>query len=168
MLMFRPITYNENDFRAYKYTGSATREGRLCYVAASSKLNYVTCTPFTGTLKAFKALAGATLWGTHGPQLNIKMLFPIFRENPDPETVAATIAHDDYVIGFNMASGNEFEVYETALESTTLTSFTIGGAVVLGSTGKFAYRGGTSDGGKLMLGICLGTFGGKYVRIRAI
>ncbi len=167
MLMFRPITYNEGDFRAFKYVGtSATREGRLCYIAASSTLNTITCTPFTGTLKTLKAIAGGTIYGAAHP--NVKRFFPIFRENPDPETVAATINHDDFVIGFNLASGNEFEVYESALESTTITTgYTIGNAICIGSTGKLTSRGGTNDT-KTMIGICLGTFGGKYVRIRVI
>lgn len=160
MLKFRPIVFADEDFRAFKYVGAACAEGQFCSLSAgSTTLNVVAATPYSG-------VAPGTLPNVGGTVYNTKAYFPIFRENPDPETVSATINQNDYVVGFTMRPGNEFEVHYSQIESGTLADFTaVGQYVCLGSNGKVTPNGGT-NATSLVLGVCMGTFGAKYVRVK--
>ena len=175
MLTFRPISYADADLRAFKYTGTAdVREGQICYIpsTASNTLNIIAATPWSGHYHAIPTLH---MGGVH-PTVSISFakdkFFAIFREDPDPESVSPTISQADYVIGFPFKAGNEFEIHYSVTEygSATLSDFTKGGYVTLGSTGLFTVvstASGMNNTG-LVLGICLGTFNGKYARIRCI
>jgi hypothetical protein len=175
MLTFRPISYDDADLRAFKYTGTAdVREGQICYIpsSASNTLNIIAATPWSGVATALPTLH---MGGAH-PTVSIQYmngkLFAIFREDPDPESVSPTIEQGDYCIGFPFKSGAEFEIHYSVTEYgvATFSDFTKGGRVTLGSTGLFtcvsAVSGMNNTG--LVIGICLGTFNGKYARIRCI
>jgi hypothetical protein len=169
MLTFRPISYADADLRSFKYIGSATREGRFCRISAgSSSLNVVAATPWYGKASAVPTLQLNKTAGTVIPAVG--EFFPIFIEDPDPESVACTINQNDYCIGMALKSGNEFEVHYSMTEKafSTFPKFTKGGLVCIGSTGKLtAARGGYNDT-SLVFGQCLGTFNGKYVRVRVL
>lgn len=166
MLKFRPIVYGDTDLRAFKYTGTSdVAEGQFVTMAASTTLHIMTATPFTGTVNVLATLPTGSAGGSI---LNTKAYFPIYRENPDPDTVSATISQNNFVVGFNMKSGNEFEVHKTVTESGFASTFTtVGGKVCLGSTGKLTYAAAKNSTG-LVVGICLGTFNAAWIRVRAI
>ena len=166
MLTFRPISYHDADLRAFKYSSAASskREGTICKIASTSSLNIVMATPWSGKTTALPTIhvSGGTLYMKD-------VFFPIFKEDPDPESVSATIDAGDYCIGMALIPGNEFEIHYSVTEKgyATFPKFTKGGKVCLGSNGKFTTLGGTNDTA-LVVGVCLGTFNGKYARIRVI
>lgn len=159
-LKFRPITYNEGDFRAYKYIRStALAEGQLCFVASVDQ-HTMYVAPYDGVSPAtFSSSGGASLYQTD-------KYFPIYREDPDIENVSATISQNDFVIGF---TGYEWEVDVASCEDTIVAAdfTTIGQSIALGSNGKFTPAGDTNATG-LIVAICLGTFNSKWIRMQAI
>ena len=163
MLKFRPITYADEDRRAFKYTGtSAVLEGAFCKLAASTGLNTVTCTLASG---AAGTLAGATATAI---SYNAGQVFPIYREDPDIDNVGATISQNDFVVGMALRPGSEFEIHKTALHRETLASFAaVGDKVCLGTTGKLCRENMTNSTG-MVIGECMGTLNATWLRVRAI
>lgn len=174
MLTFRPITYNEDDMRAFKYkSGTSVREGAFARIAASSTRSTVACTLAKETIATLPLNAG-------GGSLCISVpgkYFPIYREDPDIENVGATIARNDYVIGMSLRPGTEFEIHRTALWKvhTTLGSFSaIGKFVALGTSGKLgpwqAHNMGKNVGDNkvAIVGVVTGTYASKWLRVRCI
>ena len=168
MLTFRPIVYADADLRAFKYTGSATKEGQFVKLdTTNTALNVVAVTAFTGTVNVLATLP-ITVTGATINLYDTKAYFPVYRENPDIESVSATISQNDFVVGFAMKTGNEFEIHKSVTETGFATTWTsIGQKACLGSTGKLTPAGGSNTTG-LVIGYCLGTFGSKYIRVRAI
>jgi len=169
MLTFRPISYADADLRSFKYVGSACREGVFCKVGSSSSLNIVVATPWSGNRSTLPTLH---MGGAH-PTVSITyargIFFPIFRENPDPESVACTINQNDMCIGMALHPGSEFEVHFSATEKafSTMPGFTKGRMVCIGSTGKLTPLTGYHST-SLVVGVCTGTYNGKYVRVHVI
>lgn len=162
MLLFRPISFNEGDFRTVKYIGtSAVREGRLCFIKKASQAD-VQATLYTGT-KGIGATTNLTLSNTLA---FAKTVFPIYRENPDTEAIGtATINRNDYCIAFY---GQEWEVHKSQTESGYATTWTaIGQLVAVGSTGKFAKQSGKNDT-SMIIAECIGTFNGTWIRMRSL
>ncbi len=160
-LKFRPITYNEGDFRAYKYVRStAIKEGQICSVASTDQ-HTMYVAPFSGTGPATFPVSGSATLVTYDKN----RYFPVYREDPDIENVLSTIAQNDFVIGFR---GFEWEVDVSETESAFATSWSsIGEKVALGSNGKFTPAGGLNATG-LIMAICLGSFNSKWIRMQAI
>ena len=136
MLKFRPIHYGEDDFRAYKYSlgASSKQEGQFCYVANSDQHTSI-ATPHSGVFQ----IVAATLNDVSiiDKLTTMKKFFPIYRENPDNESITSTITAGTHVIGFH---GSEYEVHKSCTERGALGSFAaVGGKVALGSTGKLTY-----------------------------
>jgi len=167
MLKFQPIVYNDSDLRAFKYVGtSSCLEGQFVKATSGTSQHIMTATLYNGTKGSIATVPLAVGSGTVA--IFKDQIFPIFRENPDPETVAATIAKNDYVVGFRMTPGNEFQVHKSVTESGYASTFTaVGGNVCLGSTGKLTYTGAKNSTG-YVVGICLGTFNAAWVRVRVI
>lgn len=160
-LKFRPITYNEGDFRAYKFVGASdVVEGQICIVASTDQ-NTMFITPWAGTSPGTLPVFGTTLITA----ANRDKYFPIYREDPDIENVGATIVKNDFVIGFR---GYEWEVDVASTEVSAAASFTsIGQKIALGSNGKFTPA-GDLNATSLIMAICLGTFNSKWIRMQAI
>lgn len=161
---FKPIVFNEGDFRAFKYKGQVTsaaiQEGQLCVLATSANLNIVGCDVHNGIVSTQTDLLGTI----QAPG----QYFAVFREDPDVESVDATINIGEFVIGFPLKTGNEFEIHESVTESGFASSWSaIGQAAVLGSTGKFTPFGG-SNAQDVILAECLGTFNAQWIRLRAL
>lgn len=173
MVTFRPIVIPDSDRRAFKYTGtSSVREGAFCKIASSTTRHTMTCTLAKGNAPTLHLAGNTGTFTTHaaGGTLfipNQGLVFPIWREDPDIENVGATIDKNDYVIGARLNAGMEFEVHKSALHRTTLGSYLIGRQIVLGTSGKLAQRGMHYDTA-LVVGICTGTFGGKWLRVSTI
>ncbi len=161
MIKFKPISYNKDDLRAYKYTsGSSVLEGAFCGLAASSSLNTVTCTLYTaaGTLPG----VGATV-----EIFNTGAYFPIYREDADIENVGATIVRDNFVIGMHLRPGSMFEIHRTATHGATLLTYpAIGAKVALATSGKLVSADNASSSG-VVIGLCVGTTN-DWLRVQAI
>lgn len=165
MLKFRPEAYSDSDLRGFIYTGtSACLEGQIVYQAASSTANKHTCTPYTAlaTLPpAVKGSANATL-----ALADRGKYFIIYREDPDIESIEATINQNDEVIGFALKPGNEFMIHKSATYGATLKTYTsIGKTVAVSTTGKLCAA-GVSHATKLFVGECIGTFNSTWLRVR--
>jgi len=170
MLKFRPISYAEADFRAYKYNGAACREGKICQIGVGSKSNrsIITATPIS--LTTTKVVGTLDIWGagTSGSMsmINYGMYFPIYREDPDPDNITPTIAKGDYVIGMHLHPGSEFEIHKTCLHKQALGSYANSGFhVAVATTGKlvaYNHRHAT----KLVIGETVGTFNATWLRVR--
>jgi hypothetical protein len=166
MIKFKPIVYNDGDFRSVKYTDSASTsvlEGTFCILATTgADLNTVAAKKFTGS----GLLSTATV--THGGDFKTGRVFPIFHENLDPENVGATISENDFVVSFNMTPGNEFELHETVCVSGYASSWAnIGDYAAVASTGLLTQAGGTRATG-LVVAQVIGTFNAQWIRFRAI
>jgi len=166
MLKFRPIVYSDDDLRAYKYTGpTSIQEGYLCRPwAASSSVNVAACT--LAKFAAFPTMPGSSQPAT----IDLKartLVFPVYREEPDPENIGATITQNQYVIGMHLHVGSEFEVHKSVVTGATLKPFTAGCYVTAGTSGKFEYYGGSYDS-EAVLGVCMGTFNSTWLRVRCI
>lgn len=164
MVKFRPIAYALDDLLAYRFSGSSNTEGIFCKVVASTSLNTAVVSPHSGTINAVATLplrSSSTVFA-----LDVKKYFPVYREDPDIENVGPTISNNDFVIGFQMKSGNEFEVHESMTQSAAAASFSDMGKVCLGSNGKMIQAGGTGST-TAVIGLCIGTFNG-WVRVKAI
>lgn len=167
MKTFRPVVFADTDLRAFKYISAAAREGVFCSISAGSSTQHiVAATLFNGTVPA-TFNAGAT-GGVVSTIFDRRRYFPIYQEDPDTDTVQATIDQNDFCIGFALRPGNEFQVHKTVTESGFASTFTtIGGYCTLGSTGKLTYTGAVKDTG-LIIGQCLGTIGAAWIRVRVI
>jgi len=170
VLKFRPITYADTDLRSFTLKGgsSDTVEGIFCSVHASTNLNEFICGVHSGASPATLPLniVSGTISAGGILVYDVKKYFPIFYEDPDIENVTPTIAAGNQVVGFAMKSGNEFEVHSSVTERGSAATFTNGGRVALGSTGKITALGDTNST-SLVVGVCTGTFNG-WVRVRAI
>ena len=165
MIKFKPIVFNDGDFRSVKYTdrtNTAVLEGTFCILATvGADLNTVSCERFTGT----QPLAVATVFT--GAQAKGRV-FPIFHENLDPENIGATINQGDFVISFNMVAGNEFELHESSTYSGNADAWdNVGQYAAVGSTGKLVPVGDTGATG-LVVAQCLGTFNAQWIRFRVL
>lgn len=164
MLKFRPISYNEGDFRSYKYSTAAAdvTEGQLCYLAASD-LNTSIATPHSGTFSvAGTNIAAASILENAKTQ---NKFFPIYKEDPDTESISATLSGGDYVIGFY---GDEWEVHKSCTESAFASSYTtVGGLIAVGSTGKYAAASG-KNATDYIIAECIGTFNSTWIRMRKL
>lgn len=142
MLKFKPITYNEGDRRAFKYVGASDiHEGYVCAVGTGGSFEYQHVR--VANTEASFAAAGTT---TLEAGLLKGKFFPVWKEDPDIENVSATISQNDFVIGFPMIAGNEFEIHKTCLEGAYASIFTAyGQTVALGTNGKFTLYGGTNS-----------------------
>lgn len=159
MIKFKPISYNKDDLRAYKYTsGSSVLEGIFCEIAASSSLNTVTCTLFS---------AAGTLPAINGTIYNTGAYFPIYREDADIENVGATIVRDNFVIGMHLRPGSMFEIHRTATHGATLLTYpAIGAKVALATSGKLVSADNSSSSG-VVVGLCVGTTN-DWLRVQAV
>lgn len=161
MLKFRPIVYKAEDLRAFKYTGtSAILEGAACRIAASSNRHVMCATPIksaAGTLPA----TGATLY-------RLGEAFLIYRNDPDIENVGATISQNDYVVGFTLAKGNEFEVHKTAVANASFKPFQTFGRNVSIATSGYLCSVSHSKSTGLVIGQVIGTFNDTWLRVRCI
>ena len=167
MLYFRPISYSDADLRAFKFTTAAAasvREGTICYAVAGG-LNVMIATPWTGSTVATVPMSAATIPNP----VNVGKYFPIFREDLDIESISGTIAAGEYCVGFNLQVGNQFEVHSSLLNCKALASITAGRFVTLGtgSYGKYTQH-ILSQSTPVVLGMAVGTFGGKYLRVRVV
>ncbi|MCK9369430.1 hypothetical protein M0R04_05790 [Candidatus Dojkabacteria bacterium] len=159
MKTFRPIVYNEGDLRSYKYvSGTSVREGHLCAIA-SSDLN-----TFYAKITYPAATAAAAVNGTLNTVANF---FPIYMEDPDLENVGATIDQNDYVIGFNLTSGNVFEVHKSLTEEASVAGYTFGKGVCIGLNGKYSYLSNGTYASSLLVGKCIGTYNG-WMKVRVL
>lgn len=169
MIKFKPIVFNDGDFRSVKYTDTVNTtvlEGTFCVLATTgADLNTVTAKRFSG----FLPLATATIPTGSAFEAFVKgRVFPIMHETIDPENIGATINQNDFVVSFNMVSGNEFEIHETVTESGFASTWTaIGGFGAVGSTGKLTPVGAKNATG-LVVVQCLGTFNAQWIRLRVI
>lgn len=158
MVKFRPIAYNEGDFRAYKWVGTdGVTEGIWAIVASADQ----------HTIYVKQWSAGFAI--TPGTMQNLMLkgrdyIFPVYREDPDIENVGATINTNDMVIGFH---GSEFEVHGTACHGTYTSAFyAVGTYVGLATSSQIqpAIQTNCSD---VIIGQSLGVYN-SWVRIRRI
>lgn len=161
MVKFTPVSYNEGDFRAFKYVGSSdVCEGEICSVC-SIDLNTFYCKGHSGTLQIVGTnVAVATVIAY--TQTNNKY-FPVFREDPDIESISATISTNDFVIGY---FGREWQVYYDACVPGACASWEFGHLVAIGSTGKFAIR-DARQATDYIIARCIGTQNG-WVRMERL
>ncbi len=166
MLTFRPISYNDSDFRAFKYTGSSSiKEGTFCLLAASTSQWIMTCTLFNSAIATLPTSeTGATVY-----LYASGLVFPVFREDPDPENVTPTIDTNDYVIGMQLHPGSEFQVHLSALHNSgSLDLFTaVNQKVCLATSGKLCVAGVASDSG-IRVGVVVATLNGAWLRVRCL
>lgn len=167
MLKFRPISYNEGDFRTVKYIGtSSAQEGYICYAKTADQA-YIGASLYTGNvLPSRTTLAGTNLAAASILDLSYdrNKYFPIYREDPDPENAGATIARNEFCIAF---FGQEWEVHESCTESGYASTFiSIGKHVCIGSNGKFTAE-GKKNATPYVIAECIGTFG-NWIRMRRI
>jgi hypothetical protein len=164
MLKFRPISYNEGDFRAFKFTSATSvLEGRLCHVSSGSQSS-VECKYFNKA--TFATFTQTTVVGMASLEYWIRKdsIFPIYVESADIESIAATINTNDYVIGF---FGNEFEVHADNLAAGSgITSWALGQKVGLSLKGMYCATSATSTYAGVVIGACIGTFNGTWLRVR--
>ena len=163
MLTFRPIAYNPANYTAYKYVGTnSIAEGQICYLSASA-LSYNSCTLYNGASPAtipLTSASGATAMYDRGKY------FVVFREDPDLDSTAGTIAHNEWCTAFPLITGSEFEIHKTVTEKGTTPVWTsVGQSACLGTNGKWAVALGSSATG-LVLAECIGTFNATWVRLR--
>lgn len=164
MLKFRPISYSDDDLRAYKYIGTSdVAEGVFCYTKGST-LNQAKCTLWYDA-KSTATVGNSPTALMRNLDINQSRCFPIYKSDPDPEDTTPTISHGDWVVGFQLKTGNEFEVYYDNTYTGFASTFTaIGSIVCVGSTGKLIPFGRAGYTYKLV-GECIGTFNG-WVRVR--
>lgn len=167
MLKFRPIAYSTDDLRAYKYSsGTSVLEGRFCKLAASTSQNQMCCTLASGT--AVTIAIAATYHATRVVCNHAKgMYFPIFKNDPDIESVAATIVRDDHVLGLHLRQGTEFEIHKSALHKAVVTSWKMARIACLATSGKLVWRGHKHSTG-MAVAICTGTYNATWVRFQCI
>jgi len=164
MIKFKPIAYNDGDFRAFRMSSAASdaTEGAFCVLAASTTRNKMVATLFSGI---------ATIALNDGGAATVALadsgdVFVVWRENVDIENISATIEADDEIIGMPLVRGNEFEVHNTALYNSALTLFTaVGQNVFLNTNGKMCHATAT-NATKLLVGECVGTFNSVWLRVR--
>ncbi len=165
MLTFRPISYNDSDLRAFKYTGSSSiKEGTFCSPAASNSQWIMACDLFSAAATLPTSEIGATVY-----LYASGLVFPVFREDPDPENVSATINQNDYVIGMQLHPGSEFQVHLSALHNSgSLELFAeVKQKVCLATSGKLCVAGVASDSG-IRVGVVVATLGGEWLRVRCL
>ena len=166
MLKFRPITYSDSDLRSFKFISStAIIEGGLCIPATvADNQNIAACKTFTANY------SGATNASVVEKMKQIAIqdqIFPVYLNDPDIENVGATINQNDYVVGFSIKSGNEWEVHSDSSQCA-IGSYTMLGNVVAASTGKFVAEDAVDDKTAYILAQCIGTYNGVWIRMRAI
>lgn len=163
-IKFKPTVFNESDLRAYKFVGSsAVAEGQFVSVA-STDLNTLNVTAFSGTSPARGTQVNTSIFPT---TFNTGQYFVIYREDPDIENVSATINQNDFVIGFQMKSGNEFELDVASTERVNATAWDVMALAAIGSNGLLTPAGATFATG-LVVAECLGTFNSKWARFRVL
>lgn len=163
MIKFKPIVYNSDDFRAYRFStaASSAREGLFCVIAASTTRAKIVATPFTAIATYDVASgSGTTSIADRGD------VFVIWRENLDIENVGATINAGDEIIGMPLRRGNEFEIHNSVIYNSDLALFTaVGQNIYLNTNGKLCAAGATNQS-KLLVAECLGTFNSVWLRAR--
>ena len=162
MRTFVPISFDDANLRAYKYTGSAAvREGYFCVFDSSNS------TTDTFACKEFST-AGATLPTSGSGTVDVwakGKFFPIYKEDPDIEQVAATISNGDYVVGFALQPGNEFKVHASAAH-VDQTNFKGGNRVAIATSGKLAPAEHAQSSG-VVVGECVATLG-SWIFVRVL
>jgi len=165
MLTFRPIAYNPANYTAFKYVGtSSCTEGQICYLSASA-LGYNSCTLFNGVSPATIPL-GVVTTATGLHVYDKSKYFVIFREDPDLDSTAGTIAKNEWCTAFPLIPGAEFEVHKNVIERGVATVWSsIGQNACLGSNGKWTPINKDNATG-LVLAECIGTFNSTWIRLR--
>lgn len=164
MVKFRPISYNTDDFRAFRLSSGTTsmREGQFCKLAASTTRHKM-----VATLMAAGATFDPSYTGSGLGTLSVGDagdVFVVWREDTDVENIGATLLAGDEVIGMPILRGREFEVHNTCLHNSSLAVYTtIGQKVWLGKTGKLTTF-ATST--RILVGECTGTFNSVWLRVR--
>ena len=162
MKTFKPIVYNEGDFRSFKYIGGTSiREGHFCVFASADQYDMYANPYVAGTTPGSVSAIGTT------QLINTKKYFPVYREDADVEGVGATISTNQYCIAFAMKAGNMYEVHKSLAEEGALTNanYTQGAVLTVGANGKFTYKGCATYGTGYVIGQLVATLSNGWARV---